>query len=156
LTIASASPAREEQLLGLWKSSDECYVHIFETQVGGLEGATWGKHKESGELTLEAASDRKFPWKRKRKGKITELSPRRKGRFIVDLYDRQQLYSNVSPCLIKMGVTPRWSRIPVDQVAIKKIPEWYRSRFQEIVAAGQTEVSTAVTKQPVDGDGTGG
>jgi len=120
----------DEQLLGLWKTKDNCFVHIYQTQDDLLQGAAWGKGKESGELMLEVSTDRRFPWKRRTKNMGSaaerEADPKRQGRFIVDLFDRSILHSDTSPCYLKIGDVPQWKRVEISSIESKKVPEWYR------------------------------
>ena len=119
---ASTTEAEEEQLLGLWKSDESCFIHIYQTGDNQLVGAAWGQRKESAELLLTVGDDRRFPWKRKSKksgfGDDFELDPKSQGRFIVDLNDRSILHSNVSPCFIGKGVPTRWKRVDVSGITI--------------------------------------
>lgn len=130
--------ANDEKLLGLWKSNDNCFVHIYEDYNGNLGGAAWGKHKESGKLDIEVAPERRFLWKRSTKkssfGDDGELDPKGGGKFIVDLYDRSVLYSNVSPCFIKKGSSPKWKRVVSDRFDVGTFPNWYQDVYGEVVA----------------------
>jgi uncharacterized protein YjbI with pentapeptide repeats len=144
---AFATEAEDEQLLGLWKSDESCFVHIYQTDDDQLVGAAWGQRKESAELSLTVGDDRRFPWKRKSKksafGDDGELDPKRKGRFIVGLKDRNILHSNFSPCFIRKGAPSRWKRVDVSSIAVDKVPKWYQAKFQSsqiLVSSDQPEV----------------
>jgi hypothetical protein len=149
---AFATEAEDEQLLGLWKSDENCFVHIYQTGDGKLGGAAWGQRKESAELSLTVGDDRRFPWKRKSKksgfGDDGEMDPNRGGRFIVASKDRNILQSNFSPCFISKGTRSRWKRVDVSSIAVDKVPKWYQPNFQssqvQVVSNQEQEKETKI------------
>ena len=140
-----------ESIRGLWKSDAGCFVHIYETYDGRLGGAAWGKNRESGELSIEIASDRRFPWKRTARssvvGELGERDPARKGRFIIDLHDEALLHSDLSPCFLKKGSPARWNRLshwydPDPDPSL--YPDWYRRVYGAVVDDINTKSAAAL------------
>lgn len=147
-TVVYASEAKDEKLLGLWGSDEGCFVHIFESRSDGLIGAAWGARRESGQLSLQFRDARAFSWLRKTKqsafGDHGERDPSRTGTFIVDLYDRNVLHSNLSPCFLKKGSSPRWNR--VDRFNVDEFPQWYRAMI--VVGGEDVQNSNQVSSEP--------
>ena len=146
---AVAGPAQDEKLLGLWKSENGCVVHIFEDGSGSLAGAAWGQRKESAELVIEFSGDRRFAWKRKTKksgfGDDGEVDPKRSGRFIVDLHDRQVLHSDNWPCFAqRTGPAAKFSRQLPTTVSKLSVPDWYSDTLSQAIEGGSgVEVAKA-------------
>jgi len=151
---ASGTEAENEQLLGFWKSEENCFVHIYQTQDSLLLGAAWQDGKGSGELFLEVGDDRRFPWKRKTKktgfADDGERDPKTQGRFIVDLFDRSILYSNSSPCFLKTGAAPRWSRVEIGSIEPEKVPEWYRPALVGSITQGKNQIQKSQSTKSVE------
>lgn len=157
-------PATDEQLLGLWQSGHGCVVHIFEDTSGDLAGAAWGERNESAELAIEFSGDRRFAWKRKTKksgfGDDGEVDPKRSGRFIVDLHDRQILHSDNWPCFHqRTGPAAKFSRLAPANVSTLSVPDWYSDTFSQVIEGGSgvgtvqarsqsEETQVAETSQP--------
>jgi len=155
---AVAGPAHDEQLLGLWQSENGCVVHIFEDGSDSLAGAAWGQRKESAELVIEFSGDRRFAWKRKTKksgfGDDGEVDPKRSGRFIVDLHDRQVLHSDNWPCFHpRNGPAARFSRQSTATVSNLSVPDWYSDTFSQVIegasVVGSAEAESQVEKPRV-------
>ena len=146
---AVAGPAHDEKLLGLWQSENGCVVHIFEDGSGSLAGAAWGQRKESAELVIEFSGDRRFAWKRKTKksgfGDDGEVDPKRSGRFIVDLHDRQVLHSDNWPCFAqRTGPAAKFSRQLPTTVSKLSVPDWYSDTLSQAIEGGSgVEVAKA-------------
>lgn len=133
--------ARKEELLGVWESNDNCVLHIYPIDDNQLIGAAWGRSKESAELLINFSVDRRFPWRRQNKNwgmpEQGLLSPSREGRFIVDLYDRDVLYSDVSPCYAPKGVSIEWRRVAPEKTASVQPPQWHNDDFARVVDGDQ-------------------
>lgn len=153
LTMAAfAGPAEDEQLLGLWQSAHGCVVHIFEDESGSLAGAAWGQRKESAELVIEFSGDRRFAWKRKTKksgfGDDGEVDPKRSGRFIVDLHDRQVLHSDNWPCFYqRTGPGAKFSRQSPTTASKLSVPDWYSDTLSLAIAGSSDDGTAKSTSQ---------
>ncbi|MDP6853904.1 MAG: M48 family metalloprotease [Arenicellales bacterium] len=154
ITVSSfAGPADDEQLLGLWQSDHGCVVHIFEDESGSLAGAAWGKGKESAELIIEFSGDRRFAWKRKTKksgfGDDGEVDPKRSGRFIVDLHDRQVLHSDNWPCYHqRTGPAAKFSRLSPAKASGLSVPDWYSDTLSQVIEGGSGVGTAKAKSQP--------
>ncbi|MGA0843732.1 MAG: caspase family protein [Arenicellales bacterium] len=149
--------ASQEELLGIWESKDNCVLHIYPLDDHQVIGAAWGRSKESAELLINFLSDRRFPWRRQNKNwgmpEQGLLSPSREGRFIVDLYDRDVLYSDVSPCYAPKGVAIEWRRVAPEKTASVQPPQWHNDDFARVVDGDQqpeqaTELAAAASLTP--------
>ncbi len=148
--LVFATEAEDEQILGLWKSDQDCFVHIYQTDDDQLGGAAWGRQKESGELSLEVGNDRRFPWVRRTKklsiGEQGQLEPKRRGRFIINFGDRSVLHSDFSPCFIKKGIAPRWRRVDDPTVFETIVPRWHVSSFRKSITEDDKVIVEAMSK----------
>ncbi len=139
--------AVEERLLGVWRSSDGCTLHIFPLGDERVIGSAWGSSNESSELLVNFSSDRRFPWRRQNKSwgfpEQGLAAPSMSGRFIVDLYDRDVLYSDVSPCYSPVASRLEWFRVPPEKLASIKPPKWHAQVFEQVIAGSETSVVAA-------------
>ncbi len=146
--VSSGESAVEERLLGLWYNEHGCYVHIGINEDGKLYGAAWGGNKESMALEIREGQERRFPWKRKtRKSGFADpvelRDPGRKGRFIVNLHDKDVLHTDIALCYYpKSEPFGGFERISGNKKLKTAVPEWYRSSYRD----GQD----AVIKQVVE------
>jgi len=134
LPSISKEDPRFANITGLWVDKYKCHISIVKDSAGSLVGAAWGPYRGSMQIELKPLieNQRRFDWKGGRRTDSVDpslIDPKRKGRFTINTYDRNQLHTTTNICSHSVNASvATFKRAPSQTSYQVKPPRWVVSK----------------------------